>query len=65
MLIDQLTDRELKLSGLTAYSGASDNTITIPRVRDPLVVIAHEAGCGLSKSPDQVHVCVSCNKVGN
>jgi hypothetical protein len=33
--------------------------------RGPLAVTAHEVGCSLSESPDQVCVFVSCNIVEN
>jgi hypothetical protein len=44
---------------------ASDDTSNTARAEVPLSAIAYEAGCIPSKSSDQVHICVSCNKVRN
>jgi hypothetical protein len=35
------------------------------RAGGTLATMAHEAGCGPSKSPGQGHVCVNCNGVEN
>jgi hypothetical protein len=41
------------------------NTSNTVWAEGPLSAMAHEAGCGPIKSPNWVHVCMSCNKVKN
>jgi hypothetical protein len=42
-----------------------DSILNTARVRGPLSATVHEAGCGPSKIPDLVCVCVSYNRVKN
>jgi hypothetical protein len=35
------------------------------RARGPLAAATHKAGCGPSKSPDRMRVCMSCIRVAN
>jgi hypothetical protein len=51
--------------GLMTSSGGSDDTSNKARAGRPTPAMAHEVGCGPSKSPDQVRICVSCNRVEN
>jgi hypothetical protein len=46
-------------------SGASDDISNTARAEGPLSAMAHETGCGLSKSRDRVRVCVSYIRDGN
>jgi hypothetical protein len=46
-------------------SRATDDTSKTAQVRGLLSAMAHKAGCGSSKSPDQVCIYVSCYRVEN
>jgi hypothetical protein len=65
VLIDRYPDWEPKMPGLMTSSGGSDDTSNNARAGRPTPATAHEVGCGPSKSPDQVRICVSCNRVEN
>jgi hypothetical protein len=62
--------QHIKLKNLSHHVGLqtsllSDDTSNNAQVGGLLTVTAHEAGWDLIKSPDQVRVCVSCNRVEN
>jgi hypothetical protein len=53
------------LSFSVYLSFACDDTSNTARAGGPLSAMTQEGGCDPSKSPDQVRVCESCNRVRN
>jgi hypothetical protein len=65
MSIDQQPDRELKLSGLTICSVASDDVTNICPDQEAISYNGLRGVCCMNKSTDRVRVYVSCNRVRN
>jgi hypothetical protein len=55
----------LGISTIMSSSFQLGDTINTAQVRAHYLQMAHEVGCGPSKSHDRMRICVSCNRVEN